>query len=98
MKKVWGKDLYVISAGPELSKLGRSQHVDKRLSEIKRGMPFAELRLWAVFPGAGPMEAALHRQMALGHEKRGEWYRCPAGDVAQTVVRCLGSMEELEGD
>jgi len=43
------------------------------------------------------MEAALHRELALGHEKRGEWYRCPAGDVAQTVVRRLGLMEGVEG-
>ena len=95
--KTWGQDLYIISAG-ELTKLGRSQHPQRRLQEISRGMPFQPCQLWAVFPDAGPMEAALHRELALGHEKRGEWYRCPAGDVAQTVVRRLGLMEEVGAD
>ena len=88
----------MISAGPELTKLGRSHHVDRRLSEIKRGMPFASLRLWAVFPDAGPLEAALHRELALGHEKRGDWYRCSAEEVTASVVRRLGSMEDAGED
>ena len=82
MTKVWGRDLYIIAAGPELTKLGRSQHPQKRLQEISRGMPFQPCRL--------------HRELALGHEKRGEWYRCSAETVAATVVRRLGSLEEGE--
>ena len=98
MTKVWGKDLYIIAAGLELTKLGRSQHPQKRLQEISRGMPFQPCSLFAVFPDAGPMEAALHRELALGHEKRGEWYRCSAETVAATVVRRLGSLEDVGED
>ena len=96
MAKVWGKDLYIISAGPELSKLGRSQHPEKRLSEIARHMPFAECALWAIFPNGGCMEAALHKELANLHEKRGEWYRCSASVVAQKVATRLGMMEARE--
>ena len=100
MKKVWGKDLYLISAGPELTKLGRSQHPQKRQQEIARGMPFAECTLWAVFPDGGCLEAALHKELAILHEKRGEWYRAPVDKVAQTVVRCLSALEarDVDGD
>jgi hypothetical protein len=98
MKKAWGQDLYIIAAGPELTKLGRSQHPQKRLQEISPGMPFQPCSLFAVFPDAGPMEAALHRELALGHEKRGEWYRCSAETVAATVVRRLGSLEGVAED
>ena len=97
MKKAWGQDLYIIAAG-ELTKLGRSQHPQKRLQEISRGMPFQPCRLWGVFPDAGPVEAALHRELSLSHEKRGEWYRCSAADVAATVVRRLGLLEEVGED
>ena len=96
MAKVWGKDLYIISAGPELTKLGRSQHPQKRLQEIARGMPWSECALWAVFPDAGCMETSLHKELAVLHERRGEWYRCSAGDVGQIVARRLGMLEVRE--
>jgi len=98
MKKTWGADLYIISAGPELTKLGRSQHPQKRLLEISRGMPFQPCRLWGVFPDAGPLESSLHKELSLSHEKRGDWYRCSAGDLAAVVVRRLGSMEDAGED
>jgi Meiotically up-regulated gene 113 len=92
MARAWGKDLYIITAG-ELTKVGRSQHPLRRLKEIARGMPFAECRLWAVFPNAGPLEAGLHRELGLHHEKRGDWYRCPVEQIAQTVVARLNGLE-----
>ena len=98
MKKAWGQDLYIIAAGPELSKLGRSQHPQKRLQEISRGMPFQPCRLWGVFPDAGPLESSLHKELGLSQEKRGDWYRCSAGDLASVVVRRLGLMEDAGED
>ena len=92
VRGTWGKDLYIITAG-ELTKVGRSQHPQKRLQEISRGMPFVECRLWAVFPNAGPLEAGLHRELGSLHEKRGDWYRCPVERIAQTVVARLNGLE-----
>jgi Meiotically up-regulated gene 113 len=97
MKKVWGKDLYLIAAGPELTKLGRSQHPEKRLQEFSRHMPFAECVLWAVFPNAGCLEAQLHKELAILHEKRGEWYRCSVETVARTVVSRLAVLDAPGG-
>ena len=98
MKKVWGKDLYIISAGPELTKLGRSQNPQKRLQEISRGLPFVQCRLWAIFPDVGALESALHKELSLGNARCGEWYQVPAVDVARTVVSRLGALTEADGD
>ncbi len=91
--KTWGKDLYIIHAGPELTKLGRSQHPNKRLQEISRGMPFAECRLWSVFPDAGWLGPALQSELASLFEKRAEWYRASAHEISALVVRQLAELE-----
>ena len=74
MPRAYGTDLYVISAG-ELTKVGRSKHCQKRLTEISRGMPWTECRLVAVFPALGFLESWVHWALQQqGTERRGEWF------------------------
>ena len=91
-KLTWGRDLYVISCG-EITKLGRSQHPQKRLQEVARGMPWSPCRLWAVFPDAGFLEAGLHRQLSGQFERRGEWYKVGPEVIARLAVAHLTAVE-----
>ncbi len=84
----------MISCG-EITKLGRSQHPQKRLAEISRGMPWSPCRLWAVFPDGGFLEAQLHRQLSGQFDKRGEWNKAAPDQIVQLVVEQLASVEAL---
>ncbi len=95
MAKNWGRHLYVIHAGNELTKVGRSQHPEKRLQEVSRGIPFVECRLWAVFPDSGWLEPALHRQLGSVYEKCAEWYRAPADEVLALVACQLAELDKV---
>jgi hypothetical protein len=52
----YGKDLYLLRMG-ELVKIGRSMDIRRRLGEHRRGNPWAEIALVAVFENSGFMES-----------------------------------------
>ena len=93
-KKAWGADLYLIQAG-ELTKLGRSQHPQKRLQEIQRGVPWLRCHLYAIFPKCGFLEASLHRQIWGLFDRHGEWYLASPNQVAEVVLKQLAELELL---
>ena len=93
MPKKWGSDLYLLEIDGETVKLGRSQHPAKRLQEIARAQPFSPVRLYCVWPGAGCLEAGLHRLLAARFEKRLEWYRASPAAVARVVLAQLETLE-----
>ena len=92
--KKWGSDLYIVSA-PPLAKLGRSQHPQKRILEISRGCPWLDCKLWVTFPGAGFLEAGLHKELTSRFERHGEWYVCTASEVARSCVDRLLALEAV---
>jgi hypothetical protein len=94
MPKAWGADLYVITIG-EVTKLGRSSNVQRRLSEIQRGVPWLQVELFATFPKLGFLEGALHRQLAGHFEKRNEWYLAGPSRVAEIVLTQIRELEAL---
>ena len=87
MAQQWGCDLYLIQAG-ELCKVGRSKHCHKRFQEISRGMPFADCRLVAVFPGEGHLEGWVFKALEP-FERRSEWFRCTPSDALAAVASAM---------
>lgn len=88
----WGRDLYICSTG-EFTKVGRSQHVQRRMVEIRRGFPFQECPLVAVFPLAGGIELSVHRELeAAGVQRYNEWFLARPADVIRCVARQLGQL------
>ena len=94
MSKNWGLDLYIIQT-EGLTKLGRSQHPQIRLREIQRGLPWSPCHLWAVFPRAGHLEAALHRTLAARYEKFAEWYKASPEQIVAVVASHIAALEAV---
>lgn len=92
MPKAYGADLYICTIG-EVTKLGRSSNVQRRLSEIRRGVPWLQVELFATFPKFGFLEAALHRQLGGHFEKRNEWYLAGPSRVAEIVLTQIRELE-----
>ena len=89
----WGRDLYVAKSG-EFTKVGRSQHVPKRMKELQRGMPFQACTLVALFPAAGSLELSVHRELeAAGAQRYNEWFLAPPSHVIRCVAEQLANLE-----
>ena len=94
MSKNWGLDLYIVQT-EGMTKLGRSQHPQVRCREIQRGMPWSPCHLWAVFPAAGHIEAAVHRALGARYEKFAEWYRASPQQIVAVVASHIAALEVL---
>ena len=89
----WGRDLYVAKSG-DFTKVGRSQHVQKRMVELQRGMPFQECTLVALFPQAGSLELSIHRELeAASVQRYNEWFLARPADVIRCVAQQLANLE-----
>ena len=71
-----------------LVKIGRSMDVARRVGELKRGNPWAQIRLVAVFPDQGCVESWVMRALSA-HERRGEWFRCSVAEAMAAIGACL---------
>ena len=89
MPRAYGTNLYLLS-DPEagLCKIGRSIDVARRVTELRRGNPWADIRLVATFPDAGFVESWVMRALS-GHERRGEWFRCGIPEAMAAIGACL---------
>jgi len=67
------EDLYIMQAhGSGAIKIGRTNDVGRRLSELQTSNP-AEIRILIVLEGQGNRERSLHRRL-VDHRLRGEWF------------------------
>ena len=92
MSKNWGLDLYIVET-EGMTKLGRSQHPQIRLREIQRGLPWSPCSLWCVFPRAGHIEAAVHRELAARFEKFAEWYKATPQQIVSVVALHIAALD-----
>jgi len=91
MVRAYGTHLYLLSDSEAgLCKIGRSMDVDRRVGELRRGNPWADIKVVGIFPGAGFCESWVLRALS-GRERRGEWFRCPTSDALTAIVACLTS-------
>ena len=85
MPRPYGTHLYILElADAGLLKVGRSMDVQRRLSELRRGNPWGDIRLIAVFDGAGHCEPWVLRALCK-HERRGEWVRCSVAEALAAI-------------
>jgi hypothetical protein len=83
----YGKHLYLLKTS-EFVKIGRSMDVRRRLGEHRRGNPWAEITLVAVFENSGFVEPWVLKALSQ-HERRSEWVRCSVPDALQAIGQCL---------
>ena len=83
----YGKDLYLLKMG-ELVKIGRSMDIKRRLGEHRRGNPWAEIALVAVFENSGFIESWVLKALSQ-HERRSEWVRCSVPEALEAIGECL---------
>ena len=89
MPRAYGTHLYLLCDGEcGLCKIGRSMDVARRVGELKRGNPWAQIRLVAVFPDQGCVESWVMRALSA-HERRGEWFRCSVAEAMAAIGACL---------
>ena len=89
MVRPYGTHLYLLCDGEcGLCKIGRSMDVARRVGELKRGNPWAQIRLVAVFPDQGCVESWVMRALSA-HERRGEWFRCSVAQAMAAIGACL---------
>ena len=89
MPRAYGTHLYLLCDGVcGLVKIGRSMDVARRVGELRRGNPWADIRLVATFPEAGCLESWVLRALS-GHESRGEWFRCSVAEAMAAIGACL---------
>ena len=89
MPRAYGTHLYLLCDGVcGLVKIGRSMDVARRVGELRRGNPWADIRLVATFPEAGCLESWVLRALS-GHERRGEWFRCSVAEAMTAIGACL---------
>lgn len=65
--------IYFIRHGNKRVKIGRSIEVDRRLSEIRVGLP-GKARILYLTPGGADLEGSLHRRFA-SDRVNGEWFQ-----------------------
>lgn len=79
--------IYAIGPEPDLLKIGYSQDVAKRLSQLQVGIPY-ELRVYhteSVPFGAAPfLEREIHKRFKVAH-RRGEWFSVAVEDVIKAI-------------
>ncbi len=76
--------MYVIEAlQPGFIKIGRSNHPERRLSQLSTGNP-SELVILGKISGGSEVEAELHKGFTHLH-KRGEWFK--ASDELRSFVK-----------
>ena len=89
MPRAYGTHLYLLTDGEcGLCKIRRSLDVARRVCELKRGNPWANIRLVATFPDAGFVESWVMRALS-GHERRGECFRCGIPEAMSAIGACL---------
>ncbi len=81
--KSYGAHLYILSMD-DFVKVGRSMDVPRRVSEHRRANPWGDIRLVAVFEGAGCLEPLVLRALSR-HERRSEWVQCSVSDALTAV-------------
>ena len=93
--RTWGQDLYIMSAGPDLVKVGRSYHAERRLGEVQRGAPWMDIHLAAVFADRGAVETLAHAVLSDWGFRRvgGEWWACSLAQASAAVAEALSEIE-----
>lgn len=78
--------VYIISAGPQVQKIGMSQNPFKRLGDLQVAS-HSNLSLYAYVrtPLALQTEQLVHKKMA-DHHIRGEWFACSAQEATDAVA------------
>ena len=91
----WGQDLYIMCAGPDLVKVGRSYDAERKLGEVQRGAPWLDINLAAVFADRGAVETMAHAVLSDWGFRRmgGEWWACTVGQASAAIAEALSQIE-----
>ena len=96
--------LYVMTFAehPGIYKVGRTDDVAKRRTQINRGV-FLTVQVLAIYENAGHLESGVHDLLAPYRMKSGncrEWFKCSTEHIHQTVMSVINSNSALspEGD
>ena len=94
MNAIDGQSLDGCNSG-EFRKVSHRSNVQRRLSEIRRGVPVLQVDRVATYPKWGFRDAALHRQLSGHCEKRSEWYLAGPSQVAEIVLTQIQELEAI---
>ena len=88
-------DLYLAmrSDARSILKVGRSSNPARRCRDLESGHVF-QMKLIAVWPGAGSCETAAHRALQAFIRVPGpsrEWFHASAAEVYAAVALCMGA-------
>ena len=79
-------------------KIGRTNDLAGRTGELERSMPY-RVEILGVFPGAGCLEAAVHRQLAHCRNTNGagrEWFNVSLADAVCEISILMGNINAAD--